>query len=109
MAIDDHLAGRVRAILAGAGAVEEKKMFGGLTFMLDRHMCCGVLGDQLMVRVGPALEATALAEPHARPCDITGRPMKGLVMVAPAGHGSEAALAKLVGLAVEFVTSLPPK
>lgn len=109
MTTDEHLARRVRLVLAGAGTIAEKKMFGGLTFMLDGHMCCGVHGDDLIVRVGPDRQTTALAEPHARPFDFTGKPLTGFVTVAPAGCESEATLGKLVGLAVRFVKSLPPK
>jgi hypothetical protein len=108
MAIDEHLADRVRTVLADAGTTEEKKMFGGLTFMLDGHMCCGVLGDDLIVRVGAEGQEAALAEPHVRRFDFTGKPLKGFVTVAPAGC-EKAALARMVGLAVEFVKSLPPK
>ncbi len=109
MAIDDHLAERVRAVLADAGAIEEKKMFGGLTFMLDGHMCCGVLGDDLIVRVGADRQDAALAKPHTRPFDFTGKPLTGFVTVAPAGFEGAAALARMVGLAVEFVRELPAK
>ena len=77
MAYDEKLAARVRGALAGRGGVEEKKMFGGLTFMLRGKMCCGVLKGDLVLRVGPDRAAGALKSPHARPFDFTGRPMKG--------------------------------
>ena len=109
MAIDEHLADRVRTVLTDAGTIEEKKMFGGLTFMLGGHMCCGVLGDDLIIRVGAERQDAALAEPHARRFDFTGKPLTGFVTVAPAGCEGAAALARMVGMAVEFVRSLPPK
>ena len=109
MAYDERLAERVRDLVKGAGGIEEKKMFGGLTFMVHGHMSCGVAKGELMVRVGPDLMEAALREPHTRPCDFTGRPMKNLVLVAAPGFASDAALTKLVGMAVEFVSTLPPK
>ena len=109
MAYDEVLAGRVRRALSRRRGVSEKKMFGGLAFMLHGHMCCGVVKDRLMVRVGPKAYEHALAEPHARPMDFTGRPMTGMVFVAPAGLATDAALARWIGRAVAFGSSLPPK
>ena len=85
MAYDEKLAGRVRALLADRTDVSERKMFGGLTFMVAGHMCCGVNGDELIVRLDPAREEEALARPHARKMDLTGRPMRGFVTVRPDG------------------------
>lgn len=81
MAYDEGLAHRVRATLADQPAVVEKKMFGGLTFMLQGNMCCGIMKDGLMVRVGPEHYVDALGQPHARPMLFTGKPMKGIVLV----------------------------
>ena len=84
-------------------------MFGGLAFMLNGNMLCGVVRDDLMVRVGPERYEALLAQPHARPMDFTGRALKGLVYIGPAGHRSDAALATWVKRGVDFAASLPPK
>jgi hypothetical protein len=84
-------------------------MFGGIAFMLHGNMCCGVVKDTLMVRVGPEQYAKALAEPHARPMDFTGRPLNGFVYVGPAGYKTEAALRQWLKRATNFVASLPAK
>lgn len=109
MAYSEALAQRVRALLPAQGEVREQKMFGGLTFMLRGNMCCGILGDELMVRVGPEQFGSALAQPHARMIDFTGRPMKGIVMVAPEGVAADVGLAGWVGKGVAFAASLPAK
>lgn len=109
MAYDESFARRVRAALVEQGDLREVKMFGGLAFMVNGHMCCGVLGDELMLRVGPAQYADTLAHPHAREMDFTGRPMKGMVMVAAEGLADDAALARWVGRGLAFVSTLPPK
>ncbi len=82
MAFDDKLVERIRAVLSDQ-SVEEKKMFGGLTFMVNGHMCCGVGKEGLMVRVGPDAYEASVKQPGARPMDFTGRAMKGLVWVDP--------------------------
>jgi TfoX/Sxy family transcriptional regulator of competence genes len=103
-----ELAGRVRAVLPGGVAVTERQMFGGLAFMLGGHMFCGVVKDTLMVRLGPDGAERALGQPHVRPMDFTGRPMKGMVFVEPAGlHGD--ALRHWVDAAAEYARSLPPR
>jgi hypothetical protein len=84
-------------------------MFGGLCFTVAGHMCCGVAGKDLVVRVGPARLLEALAEPHARPMDFTGRPLKGFVFIGPGGCRRPADLAKWIRRALSFVGSLPPK
>lgn len=109
MAYDERLAERVRAVLADIDGVEEKRMFGGLTFMLRGNMCCGVAKDELMLRVEREASVALVKQPHVRPCDFTGRPMKGLVIVSPAGCKGAAALRKLVNRAVDFAGSLPAK
>jgi TfoX/Sxy family transcriptional regulator of competence genes len=109
MAYDENLARRLRAALADQEGLDERKMFGGLALMLRGNMCCGVIRDELMLRVGPARYEATLARPHARMMDFTGRPMKGMVMVSPAGFVTEQQLAEWVALAVAFAGSLPAK
>ena len=106
---DEQLAERIRPHLAGHAGVEERKMFGGLAFLLNSHMCCGVIRDTLLARVGPEQYEEALAMPHARPVDITGRPMTGMVQVDPAGFQTDAELAAWVERGVRFASALPPK
>ena len=109
MPYNEGLAQRVRATLAAHAAVDERKMFGGLTFMLNGHMCCGIVRDELMVRVGPDQYADAIVQPHARQMDFTGRPMRGMIMVAPAGLESDADLGAWVQRGVAFTSGLPAK
>jgi hypothetical protein len=109
MAFDEALAGRVRGILESHPDFSEKKMFGGLCFLLGRHMCCGVTGTELMIRVGPDAYEDSLAQPHARVLDFTGRAPKGMVYVAEEGMSSDAGLNTWVGRGVAFAGSLPPK
>jgi TfoX/Sxy family transcriptional regulator of competence genes len=109
MAYSEDLANRVREQLAGEDAITEKAMFGGLAFLLGGNMSVGVAGDELMVRVGPEATETALAEPHARPFDMTGRPMRGWVLVGAAGVRTDPQLRAWVGRGVTFARSLPPK
>ncbi len=108
MAYDQDLADRVRAVLPRGAAVTERQMFGGLAFMLGGHMFCGVVKDTLMLRLGPEAAGRALDQPHVRPMDFTGRPMKGMVFVDPAGlHGD--ALRQWVDDAAGYACGLPPK
>jgi len=108
MAFDEKLVERVRKELEGRRGVEERKMFGGLTFMVRGNMACGVDKDRLMVRVGPEGMEAALKRPHAKPMDFTGRPMKGFVFVEPAGLKGRA-LASWVQRGVDHAMSLPAK
>lgn len=108
MAFDDGLAQRVRETLADHDVVE-KKMFGGLAFMLHGNMCCGIVGDNLMVRVGKEGYDSALAQPHARPMDFTGKPMKSMIYVDAAGLETDEELAAWVERGVLVALSLPPK
>jgi hypothetical protein len=108
MAYDQELAARVRELLAARDDVVERPMFGGLTFMLGGHMCCGVNRDELIVRLDPADEGAALSRPHARPMDLTGRPMRGFVTVRREGLEGPA-LKRWVGHAVAYAEALPPK
>lgn len=109
MAYDETLAVRIREIIGGIdGEVTERKMFGGLALMLNGHMFTGVVGDELMLRLGDAGAEAALRREHVREIDFTGRPMKAMVFVESAGlHGD--ALGEWVTSAVAFAQSLPPK
>ena len=109
MAYSEDLASRIREILEEAGGVTERKMFGGLAFMVGGHMCCGIIGEELMLRLGPEGAEKALSKPHVRPMDFTGRPMKGYVYVAGPGIRTEAKLRSWLQLARDFVQTLPPK
>jgi len=109
MAFDPGTAERIRNLLTGQRGVVEKRMFGGIAFMVHGHMCLGLSGDNLMVRVGAANHADALLQPHARAMDFTGRPMKGFVFVAPAGYEAEAALQSWLNRGLLHARSLPPK
>lgn len=109
MAYDKKLAKRIAAILAPHGGLTERKMFGGVAFMLNGHMCCGLTKHDLMVRVGPDAYEDSLAQPHARPMDFTGRPMKGMVYVGPGGYEDDDSLHTWVDRGVSFAMSLPPK
>ncbi|HEX6202443.1 MAG TPA: TfoX/Sxy family protein [Thermoanaerobaculia bacterium] len=109
MAHSEVLAARVRRALAGHPGLAEKRMFGGLCFLLRGNMCCGVVGDELMVRVGPEEHRAALALPHAREMDFTGRPLRGFVYVSPAGIAADAELAAWVERGARFAESLPAK
>ncbi len=84
-------------------------MFGGLAFMVNGHMSCGIVGENLVVRVGAGGYQDALSQPHARPMDFTGRPMQGFVYVAPPGYRSTAQLRAWIQRSLHFVLSLPPK
>jgi hypothetical protein len=109
MAYDEALAARVREQLAAEPALTEKRMFGGLAFLLQGNMAVGLSGRDLMVRVGPEASDDALARPHTRPFDMTGRPMKGWILVAPEGVAGERDLAAWVARGVAFARSLPAK
>jgi TfoX/Sxy family transcriptional regulator of competence genes len=107
MAFDEELAERIRDVLDARTDVSEKRMFGGLTFLVGGHMSVGIVQDRLMVRVGPEAYDAALRERHATEMDFTGRPMKGYVYVAPAGFESDENLGKWIDRGVAFATSLP--
>ncbi|MEQ1833416.1 MAG: TfoX/Sxy family protein [Candidatus Eisenbacteria bacterium] len=106
MAYDEGLAERLAEILARRKGVTSKKMFGGLCYLLGGKMFVGIVKDTLMVRVGPAAYADALAQPHAREMDFTGKPMKGYVFVAPAGFDSDRDLRAWVDRALAFAATL---
>jgi hypothetical protein len=105
MSYDEQLAARIRRCLAGRRDVVEKKMFGGLCFMVGGAMCCGLTKTDFMVRVGPERYEDALAQPHARPMDFTGRPLKGMVYVGPEGTRTDVALARWVRRGLEFLSA----
>ena len=116
MAYDEGIAERLREVYAEVQDIAkkkrklvEKKMFGGLAFMVDGHMSCGVVKDELMVRVGPDRFDEALRRPYARKMDFTGKPLKGFVYVEPEGYASDQDLQTWVKLSLEFVATLPPK
>ena len=109
MAYDEDLAERVRGQLAAERGLAEKAMFGGVAFLLDGNMAVGLSGDELMVRVGPDRSDAALARPHTRPFDMTGRPMRGWILIAPDALSGKQELADWVSEGVAFARSLPPK
>jgi TfoX/Sxy family transcriptional regulator of competence genes len=109
MAFDSHLADRVRQRLGKRRGVSEKEMFGGLGFLLHGNMACGILGDEMIVRLGAEAGEEALREAHTRPFDFTGRPMKGWLFVEGEALDDEDALDRWVERAVQFVSGLPKK
>jgi hypothetical protein len=109
MAYDEGLAQRIREVLGDDPGVLEKKMFGGLAFMIGGHMTVGITGEDLMARVGPEDYPDALARPGAREMDFTGRALKGFVYVGPEGIEDDEALAGWIARARTFTGSLPPK
>ena len=109
MAFDEKLAERVRRHVGKRNGLSEKKMFGGLAFLLHGNMSCGIHGNELIVRIDPAKTESALAEPGARIFDMTGRPMKGWLLVDAAGLEGETALGKWVRRGLDYAASLPKK
>ena len=109
MAFDEQLAERIRTVLDGRQDLEERRMFGGIAFLLSGHMACGVVGTDLMLRLGRSGAESALAEPHVRPMDFTGRPSSTMVFVDRDGTASDQALAVWLRRATEHVRTLPAK
>jgi TfoX/Sxy family transcriptional regulator of competence genes len=109
MAFDEALAARVRRQVAGRAGLVEKKMFGGLAFLLNGNMSVGVHRGDLIVRIEPGQAESALKQPGARVFDITGRPMKGWLLVSGAALSEKTALAAWVERGIAFAGSLPPK
>jgi len=109
MGYDERLAERVRAVVEGRDDINEKPMFGGLCLLAHGNMFAGIQGDILMARVGPERHDEAVAKPHARIMDFSGRPMRGYVYVDPPGIASEAQLREWVELSLAFVDTLPAK
>jgi TfoX/Sxy family transcriptional regulator of competence genes len=106
MAYDEGLAERIREVFAGRPDVAEKKMFGGVAFMVRGHMCVGIVRDELMVRVKPESYETLLREPFARAMDFTGRPMKGFLFVAPGGIEDDESLERWIATSLDHATTL---
>jgi TfoX/Sxy family transcriptional regulator of competence genes len=109
MAYDEGLAQRIREMLIEVPGLTEKRMFGGVGFMVQGNMACGVNKDNLIVRVGADQYRQALSRPYTRPFDMTGRPMKGWVMVGPSGYESDDDLKAWVQQGVDFALTLPAK
>ena len=109
MAFDENLADRVAAVLSGVDDVREQRMFGGIAFLVEGHMACGIVGDELMVRLGEEGADAALDELHVRPMDFTGKPMRTMVFVQQPGIASRAALEGWVERALGYVRTLPVK
>ena len=106
MAIDEALLQRIRERLAGRDDVVERPMVGGRSFMIGGHLCCGVSGDALMVRVGPAGYDSALREPHVRPLRMGAKAPMGYVLVDPRGLETDTALDAWLRRGTEFVSTL---
>ena len=109
MAYDEAVAERLREQYATVSHVTEKKMFGGIAFMHHGNMCCGVVGEELMVSVGAEAYEEALGQPHARAMDFTGRPLRGMVYVGTPGFESDEDLDAWVARGTAFTRSLPRK
>ncbi|MHB9857421.1 TfoX/Sxy family protein [Streptomyces sp. YIM S03343] len=109
MAYDEGLAERIRERLAADPAVTEKRMFGGIAFLYGGNMAVGVTGDDLIVRVGPDATDEALARPGARLFDMTGRPMRGWVVVAGSAVAEDSELGAWIEEGRAFAAGLPPK
>ena len=106
---DELLAARLRNLLAGNGAVTEKPMFGGVSFLVNGNVSVGVYKEWLIARLAPEQAGEALAKPGAKVMDITGKPMKGWLMVAPEGVAADESLRAWVDESVAFAASLAPK
>lgn len=102
MAYNEALADRMRESLAEQPNVEEKRMMGGLTFMVNEKMCVGILKDDLMIRIDPEIEAGVLEKPAARQMDFTGKPMKGYILIDESGLKSRKDMDYWIGLALDF-------
>jgi hypothetical protein len=109
MPYDETLAATLRRLLNRQKNITEKKMFGGTAFLLGGNICCGAWKNCLILRLGADAARQVLSEEHARPFDITGRPLRGWAMIEPAGWRNEAALHRWVQWAEEFTSGLPPK
>jgi len=106
---NEKLAARVRDMLSERSGVKEQKMFGGVGFMLGGNMCCGVHGNELIVRVSPEESGEAVGDPNVRLMDLTGKPMRGWLLVSADGTRTEKALRGWVDRGVRFAGSLPKK
>jgi len=109
MAFDQALADRIREGFLTTTGISEKKMFGGIVFLLNGNICVGVWHDALIVRMGRSEAEAALYEPHVREFDVTGRPMAGWILVDPPGIENDRDLAEWLYRACDFVKTLPAK
>ena len=109
MPYNEALADKIRMIAKRRRGITEKKMFGGLCFLVNRNMCCGVEKDRLVVRVGPDNYSRALKEKNVKPMDFTGRPLKGFVYVLAPTIKRKTSLSRWINLGIEFAKSLPKK
>ena len=109
MAYSDELANRIRDVVGGRNGVTERKMFGGVTWMVDGNMACGVMGEDLMVRLDRDDVKRALGETHVGPMEFTGRKMGGFVVVDSAGIADAPGLARWVDAGADYAASLPAK
>lgn len=106
---DETTAERIRGALKRRKGISERKMFGGICFMVNGNMCAGVVGKEMILRLGEEGADKALDERHTRTMDFTGTPMKSMVYVKPAGFKTDADLRRWLDRAVSFARSLPPK
>jgi len=109
MAYDEGLVQRMREMIEDQPMLDEKKMFGGAAFMINGNVACGVVNDELIVRVGPDLYEKSLKQDHVKVFDFTGRPMQGWIMVQPGGYETDKALRDWVEKGIKFALTLPPK
>ena len=109
MAFDEGLAERVRSVLKGERSLQEKRMFGGLAFMVKGQMCCGVLKKDLVLRLGSEDYTKCVAHPHVRPMNFTGRSMRGFLYVGAGGVRTSRQLEAWIGKSLRFVSTLPKK
>jgi hypothetical protein len=107
VAFDEALAARVRKTLAGRSDVAEKTMFGGLTFMVGNKMCCGIIKDELMIRLAPSTELAELGSADVRLCDLMKKPMRGVFQVNAKGCVDQKSVSRWVRLALSYTLSLP--
>lgn len=109
MAYNLTLAQRIREMVYGQKDASERKMFGGICFMIGGNMVCGVVGDELMSRINPESHAAALEKPHVKPMEFTGRSMKGYLFIEPEGIRTKKELAYWVNQGIRIAQSIPPK
>lgn len=109
MAYNEELAERIREKLLSKPAFVERKMFGGVCFVFQGNMACGILQNDLIIRVGKEAYESALALPYTKKFDITGKAMTGWIMVSPEGHGSDEQLDAWLKRGIDLAASLPPK
>lgn len=109
MAYDEGVAERIREVFGDRPDITEKKMFGGVAFMHNGHMCCGIVGDMLMARVGPDAYEYSLGQAHVREMDFTGKSLKGFVYVEADGFAEDEELHEWIARCESFTGSLPPK